>query len=82
MDRGIRQAVSVRIIDNSAMLNVNVGSRFRRNPAPTGSDRDYGAMRMTRETPRSRGSEAGIQSPSWRQTICTSPNSQGCGCAR
>ncbi|MCH8316593.1 MAG: hypothetical protein IIA64_11520, partial [Planctomycetes bacterium] len=34
-ERGIRQVVAVRIIDNSAMLNANVATRFvRANPAP------------------------------------------------
>lgn len=35
-ERGIRQIVAVRIIDNSAMLNVNVATRFIRN------DTDFG----------------------------------------
>lgn len=35
VDRGVRQLVAVRIIDNSGMLNLNVASRFqRRNQVP------------------------------------------------
>jgi len=48
VDRGVRQLVAVRIVDNSAMLNLNIASRFqRRNQVPAGA--------LTPETRESRG---------------------------
>ena len=41
IERGIRQIVAIRIIDNSAMLNANVATRFIRN------DTDFGAGSKT-----------------------------------
>ncbi len=52
MDRGVRQLVAVRIIDNSGMLNLNVATRFQRRNYPASGTNPLPALRETRgQTP-------------------------------
>lgn len=48
VDRGIRQIVGVRIIDNSALLNLNIATRFQRRNFPAAGPDPVPALRETR----------------------------------